>query len=110
MTFSTFYVSKDGSLGTRVFLLVIIGMVVRSAERMNSYGSKNWENFATQNYFDKNGVFVTFMVSFPLLIIVFCMLISYLKEASTLLVEVKKQELRQKAAAKKSKKKVGKQD
>ena len=110
MVFSTIYVSKDGSLGKRVFLLVIIGMIVRSGEKMNAYGSKNWEIFATQNYFDKNGVFFTIMVSFPLLIIVFGMLISYLREASTLLVEVKRRELKQKAASKKKRKKVQKQD
>ena len=108
MILSTIYVTRTGGLGSRVTLLVIMGAVVRFGEKLNSYGADTWEEFATQNYFDKNGIFFTVVVSVPLLLLAFVMLILYLREASVLLVAVKKQELKQKkqnAAAKTKKKK-----
>ena len=77
----------------------IILIVVRSAERLNDYGAQNWESLATQNYFDNRGVFVSLMLSAPLLLISVCMLLAFMREAVGLLVEVKKHELRAKAKA-----------
>ena len=36
-------------------------------ERLNTYGAEHWREFATQNYFDRNGTFFSFMISAPLL-------------------------------------------
>ena len=110
MIFSTIYVTRTGSLGSRVTLLVLMGAVVRFGEKMNAYGADHWEAFATQNYFDKNGIFFTIVVSAPLLLITFIMLVSYLREAMGLLVQVKKQEMKHKKqnAAVKSKNKKNK--
>jgi hypothetical protein len=87
-----------------MIVMGIIFFTVRSAERLNDYGANEWERFATQNYFDSRGVFVSLMLSAPLLLVSACMLIAIVREASTLLIEVKKHELRAKAKAKKEKK------
>ena len=101
--------TKRGGLGSRMCVMGVIFLTVRSAERLNDYGANEWESFATQNYFDSRGVFVSLMLSAPLFLVSGCMLIAIIREASMLLVEVKKHELRAKAKAKKGeKKKMGK--
>ncbi|KAG7363037.1 transmembrane protein [Nitzschia inconspicua] len=101
------YVSRrDGALGPRVFVLVLIGVIVRSAEYLNSWGAQHWEEFATQDYFDKRGVFVGIMISGPLLLDSLIMLFLFLSEAGSLLVQVKKEELKRKKKGKEKQKDV----
>jgi transmembrane protein 18 len=98
-----FYVSRrDRSLAPRIVMLVLIGLVVRSAEYLNQWASQHWEEFATQNYFDKRGVFVAVMVSGPLLLDSFVMLFLFLSEAGSLLVKVKKEEIKRNKKQKKN--------
>ena len=49
---------------------------VYSAQYLNSYGAQNWEQFATQNYFDSKGFFISMMFSFPLLLMAILILVS----------------------------------
>lgn len=93
---TTLYVTRRCGMWSRMIFLTVLAGIVRSAERLNDYGAQNWESFATQNYFDKSGIFISIMISTPLLLMAFYMLISYLREAAGLLVKVKKQELRAK--------------
>jgi hypothetical protein len=96
------YVSrKDGPLTPRVGILLFIGIVVRCAEQFNALGAQHWKMFATQDYFDSRGIFVGIMLCGPLLLDCLLMLFRFLREASTLLVQVKKEELRHKKKTKK---------
>lgn len=109
-----------------------VGMVY-SAETLNSMARDNWQSFASQQYFDKSGVFTSFLFSVPLILIacfilvhhrflfgfvptlhpiisiLFCMhgQIYGLYSASSLLIQVKRiefeRERKKKAAAQKSK-------
>lgn len=83
--------------------MVFIGVLVRSAEWLNGLGSKNWEKFATQNYFDRRGIFVGVMVCGPLLLDCLMMLLFFVREAGQLLVQVKREEIRQKKKGKQKK-------
>jgi hypothetical protein len=81
-------------------MLSIAGLV-RGAEYINRWASHNWESFATQNYFDERGIFVSIMLCAPLLLDSLVMLLLFLREASQLLIAVKTAELKkQKKAAK----------
>mmetsp|Transcript_20064 Transcript_20064/g.26631 ORF Transcript_20064/g.26631 Transcript_20064/m.26631 type:complete len:246 (-) Transcript_20064:393-1130(-) len=93
-------VSKRASFHSRIILLVFLFLLVRSAEYLNAYGNDHWEDFATQNYFDKGGIFIGLLFSCPLLLNCLIMLVCYMREAGSLLVEVKKMEM----VAKKKKK------
>ena len=75
-----------------------VGMVY-SAERLNSLGSQHWREFASQDYFDKHGVFISLVFSAPLLGAAFFILVNALLSASRLLVEVKKREIRAKGGS-----------
>jgi len=94
---------KDRGLTLRVCVLVFIGIVVRSGEWLNEQGAKHWEQFATQNYFDKRGIFIGCMLAGPLLLDSLMMLIYFMSEASTLLVQVKRSEFKQKKVKKSEK-------
>jgi hypothetical protein len=89
-------VSRRGvGIAPRLVLMVTIGAIVRGAEYINAYCAKNWEAIATQNYFDTRGIFISVMLCIPLLVDCFIMLLFFLREASTLLVQVKRAELKQ---------------
>ena len=90
MLLQCIYVSrKDRGLTPRLIVMGIVGVTVRMAERLNAWGAEHWREFATQNYFDHRGIFVSVMLSAPLLVDAFIMLCFFLREASQLLIEVK---------------------
>jgi hypothetical protein len=72
----------------QIVLFVVLMAAVYLAERLNSLAAAHWERFSTQNYFDKQGVFVSTMWSMPLLLIGVVMLFQSLYNASSLLVQV----------------------
>jgi len=100
MILSCIYAARSTALAPRISVMLVIGVIVRSAEWLNSYGSLNWQRFATQNYFDRSGIFIGIMLCAPLLFYSFVMLIWFLREASSLLKEVKQRERRAKKASK----------
>ena len=81
--------------------MIFIAIFVRSAERLNVVAGQYWQEFATQNYFDRQGVFFAIMISGPLLFDCLVMLMLFVREASQLLVTVKTNELKRKKAAQK---------
>ena len=74
-------------------LLAAICVTVYFAETFNTYGAENWETFSTQDYFDKNGVFVTVVFSAPLVFTGFSMTLYTMYKSSQLLIKVKRKEL-----------------
>jgi len=116
MFIATILVIRCDGIRVRVAFLIFLAIIVRSVERLNQYGSTHWHEFATQNYFDEGGIFASLMISLPLVIFSFLMLISYLREASQLLVEVKRREITEKRrkkgskSGKTSKKNIGKEE
>lgn len=75
---------------SRLGFMIFVGIVVRLADTLNTIGNSRWKEFATQNYFDRNGIFMGIMICAPLLIVCLIMLISMIKEAANLIVDVGK--------------------
>jgi transmembrane protein 18 len=63
-------------LGVQSCIFFFISILVRLAERINTYCSSHWQDFSTQNYFDKNGIFAGVLFSAPLLAMCLMMLVS----------------------------------
>jgi hypothetical protein len=99
----TAYILIRKDMYLRMGFMIFLGMIVRLAEQLNQLGHSRWRDFATQNYFDKNGIFMGIMICAPLLVICFIMLVSLIQEAKNLLVDVKKMKLQAKENAKKKK-------
>lgn len=99
VTWTTFLVFRKWPR-VQVVLFFVVAAIVGSAERWNTWGANNWRRFATQNYFDEHGVFATSVVCAPLLTLGFVMLFNFLGQAASLLVTVKRNELKQYAKKK----------
>ena len=57
-------------------LLVFVVGVIFFAENLNSLAAENWQSFSEQQYFDDRGVFFSTLVSAPLLLVMFVILVS----------------------------------
>lgn len=100
------YVSRpDTGLPARLGIMFLIAVLVRTAEYSNVVAGQNWKEFATQNYFDRQGAFFAIMISGPLLFDCLIMLTLFVREASQLLVKVKTNELKKKSKKAEAKKK-----
>uniref|UniRef100_A0A7S3D6U9 Transmembrane protein 18 n=1 Tax=Palpitomonas bilix TaxID=652834 RepID=A0A7S3D6U9_9EUKA len=82
------------SVAGRLILFVVLQALVYFSETFNSYGAAHWEEFATQNYFDKQGFFAVVLFCGPLVMIGFLILALSLCEAAGLLVQVKAKQIR----------------
>ena len=58
--------------------------IVFNAERLNALARRRWRSFSGQNYFDPNGVFWSALVSGPLLLVMFIILVNSMHFASCL--------------------------
>jgi transmembrane protein 18 len=96
--------------GRRAAVAIYLG------KHINKLGAQHWELFAKQPYFDERGVFYSVVVSAPLILNMFIILvrlqlffhkhwpsyevsaqINYLLEASRMLIKLKRTELRARA-------------
>ncbi|CAI5716467.1 unnamed protein product [Peronospora effusa] len=84
-----------------LFVLVITLLV--STEALNTWGRQNWRLFATQQYFDANGVFMGIFYAGPLLAAGFFQLILNMKHMVDMVVVVKRTEYLQQLKSKKDK-------
>ena len=84
-------------------LLVMILGLVYSAEWINSLAGMYWQTFARQNYFDRRGVFISVMFSAPMLCAAMLVLLNALRSAGSLLIQVKRREIRAAQRKKKAK-------
>jgi hypothetical protein len=74
-------------------LALALGSVL-SASSLNELGRRHWKSLGiTQNYFDPYGVFVSVMLSLPMILTSFVILINAVVRASKLLVVVKRKQL-----------------
>ncbi|XP_059630874.1 uncharacterized protein LOC132273816 [Cornus florida] len=78
-----------------LFLLALAGVYL--AERFNKFLAGNWKIFASQNYFDPHGLFLSVIWSGPLLVIAIIILVNTLFTLCQLIVRWKKAELRHRA-------------
>lgn len=82
--------NRRGGVYSQLGFMFFMGIVVRLADTLNTIGASRWKEFATQNYFDRGGIFIGIMVCAPLLTVCLFMLISMIREASNLIVDVSK--------------------
>lgn len=91
------------SLGTRkwfsaqVTLWLLLMVATFCTEYINTWARANWQLFATQNYFDAEGFFAVVVYAAPLLLCQLIIVVQTLVSVSSLLITVKRAELRQKS-------------
>lgn len=50
-------------------ILFLVTVLALFAERLNEYGRQHWPQFASQNYFDRSGLFLSVFLSGPFVIL-----------------------------------------
>ena len=85
-------------LGRQIFeiqmmVLLICTILVLCAEYINKFGQEFWREFATQDYFDSQGVFISCVLSAPLILISFFILLNGVYQAGSLLIKVKRHDI-----------------
>eukprot|EP01083_Nonionella_stella_P110284 322576_1 len=89
----TVYTQQNWKIQSVLFIMTYI--IVTCAQYINEWCHNNWKTFATQNYFDPPGMFITVMVSLPLCLISLIALVLGLYNASQLVIKVKTLEFKQ---------------
>lgn len=81
--------------------------VVYGAPHLNEVGQRRWREFARQDYFDRQGLFMTMLVCLPLVLVSLFVLLNGMVLVSGLLVDVKRLQAQraQRAKAREDKKK-----
>ncbi|KAH9757941.1 transmembrane protein 18 [Citrus sinensis] len=90
-------ISSRKNLNFQMYLFLLALAGVYFAENLNRVLGSNWKRFATQNYFDPHGVFLSALWSGPLLFIAIIILVNTLFSLCSLIVRWKKAELRHRA-------------
>ena len=65
-----------GNQSVAITLFAIGFPLVALSKYINEYASLHWKSFSTQNYFDRHGVFISIMLSGPILFNIFIVLVS----------------------------------
>ena len=77
------------------------------ASTLNAWGAEHWEHFSTQNYFDKNGVFVSALFTAPMILVLLVQLVLIARHLTNLAVAAGKLKLKSIARDKAAKKEGG---
>ncbi|KAG2177745.1 hypothetical protein INT43_002992 [Umbelopsis isabellina] len=97
-SFFTLVLSRNNhnAISGLLFFYIFLAML---SQPINSFLSKNWQSFASANYFDESGLFLATVYSLPLIINSIIALILVLRATCTMLVHVKRTQLQKQAKA-----------
>lgn len=101
---STIWARYNKNMVGQMTIIGLITILVYFSETLNFWGSSNWEEFATQNYFDPHGFFMVTMVGTPLLLVFIGIMFSFTREARSLLTELQTLKLKEKVKQSRKKK------
>lgn len=98
-------VCKRRSTNGRFAMFLVLGALIYSCEFINNYGAIHWEELGiSQDYFDRNGVFLAVMVCSPPIVIVMGMMINIIAEAKDLMMQLRVMKIKSKMKKNKRKK------
>ena len=83
--------------GVQTGIFLGAAALIYLAEPINSFLEARWESFSSQNYFDRAGLFISVVLSGPLLLCSLLTLVNLLVIVARDLVKLKRMELRHRA-------------
>eukprot|EP00741_Cyanophora_paradoxa_P025251 tig00000361_g24370.t1 len=81
----------------QIVTFLVIMLLVYLSQAINAVCAAHWARFATQPYFDPNGIFISAVFSGPLLLTSIVQLLMCIYQSGSLLIKVKKAELKAQA-------------
>eukprot|EP00729_Bicosta_minor_P008699 gene8699-25134_t len=90
------------STNVQIVIFLMLAAVGFSAERINEYCALNYEDIASQQYFDHHGFFTSMVLCMPILLNLIFLTLIWVYNAGSMLISVKRAELRQQMKSKKA--------
>lgn len=90
-----FFVATRNNVDLQTGQFLVICVLVTMSERLNTWCSTHYAEFADQNYFDSRGAFMGMLFSGPLLLVGLFQLINMVRLAGSTLIKAKRMELAQ---------------
>jgi len=88
-----FILSTKNHWNTQYIVFFLLLVLVFFTERINEYAAENWRMFSTENYFDSNGLFISTVVSTPVLFNCLTFIVTWLHTASKNMIYIKRKQL-----------------
>lgn len=85
------------SIAVQLAVFATAACTVASAQHINSLGAIYWEEFASQPYFDKNGAFISTVLSCPLIIVMMIVLVNCVSTAVLDMIALKRRQMNARA-------------
>lgn len=85
------------NLAVQLAVFATAACTVASAQHINSLGAIYWEDFSSQPYFDKNGAFISTVVSCPLIIVMMIVLVNCVSTAVLEMIALKRRQMNARA-------------
>ncbi|XP_031554740.1 transmembrane protein 18-like [Actinia tenebrosa] len=95
LTFVTVILTRK-HLNIQAFLFLCLLSVVLASEKLNALGEKHWRWFSKEQYFDSHGLFITAVLSGPIMINCFIMMVVWLWTAGKMLIVVGRGRIKEK--------------
>jgi len=78
----------------QIVIFVLLSLAVFAAEPLNNWCRQHWSEFATQNYFDRSGLFAVIFYAGPLLLSANIILINICIRTAKIAIRVQRAKLR----------------
>ncbi|KAI8980248.1 transmembrane protein 18-domain-containing protein [Pilobolus umbonatus] len=102
LCFVTTIIIRNKHTSLSMYFFFLLGMALLT-QPLNTLGIQYWKSFSLYPYFDPSGIFIVSVYSFPLMFNAFVTLIFILKAVFSMLIQVKRAQLRYKVKANKQK-------
>ena len=99
-----FVIVSRKNFNLQVGTMFILCSIVLGATYLNELGMKYWRSIATQPYFSPNGLFISAVLSFPLILISIIIMMNVLRSIMYSMAKVKRMQFQREAALKAAKK------
>ncbi|XP_013396797.1 transmembrane protein 18 [Lingula anatina] len=96
LCYTLIYITRRTGAAQAV-LFVFMLMVVYFSENINEKAAEHWRLFSKQQYFDSNGLFISLLLSTPLLLGCMAIVMLWLWEVSQLMVSLKTKQIQRQA-------------
>ncbi|KAK7461547.1 hypothetical protein BaRGS_00038693 [Batillaria attramentaria] len=91
----TYFTRRNTTLQCVAFAFFLV--MVACSEYINEFASNHWRSFARQQYFDSSGLFISVVLSMPLLVNCLVIIVMWLKLSADLAGAIRRKQLRQQA-------------
>ncbi|KAG2387872.1 hypothetical protein C9374_001466 [Naegleria lovaniensis] len=93
IVFLTCIIMSRKNMNMQALLFGLICVMTYLSESLNRWCNANWQLFSTMNYFDGRGFFTAVVYAFPLLFLLFIIVVNMIITSAQMVIKVKRRQL-----------------